>query len=98
MSILGNRVLRVEDTRLLTTGGTYVDDVPIEGCVHAVYVRSPIAHALIGGIDAGAARAMPGVLAVLTAADLGVADFPAEAGGPAPMARSALSRVRGNLA
>jgi carbon-monoxide dehydrogenase large subunit len=98
MSILGNRVLRVEDPRLLTTGGTYLDDVPIDGCVHAVYVRSPMAHAVLRGIDAAGARAMPGVLAVLTAADVGLDDFPAEAGGPPAMARPILPRDRVNFA
>jgi aerobic carbon-monoxide dehydrogenase large subunit len=98
MSILGNRVLRVEDPRLLTTGGTYLDDLQIDGCVHLVYVRSPIAHAVIRGIDTGAAQAMPGVLAVLTAADVGIADLPAEAGGPEAMARPVLPRDRVNFA
>ena len=98
MSILGNRVLRIEDPRLLTRGGTYLDDVPIEGCVQAVYARSPIAHARVRSIDTAAARAMPGVLAVLIAADLDLPDFPADAGGPPPMARPMLPRDRVNFA
>jgi carbon-monoxide dehydrogenase large subunit len=47
MSILGSRVLRVEDPRLLTDGGTYCADVRdgrLEGAVHATYVRSTVAH------------------------------------------------------
>src|SRR5215475_9665128 len=73
MSILGTRVLRTEDPRLLTVGGTYVDDLRIPELEHAArvtFVRSPLAHALITGIDASAARAAPGVLAVLTVADI----------------------------
>jgi aerobic carbon-monoxide dehydrogenase large subunit len=98
MSILGNRVLRVEDPRLLTAGGTYLDDLPLDGAAHAVYVRSPIAHAVIRGIDTAAARAMPGVVIVLTAADLDLDDMPPEAGGPAAMARPFLARERVNFA
>src|SRR5690242_6403223 len=98
MSILGNRVLRVEDPRLLTAGGTYLDDVPIDGALHAVYVRSPIAHARIRSIDVSAARAMPGVAAVLTAADLDLEDLAPEAGGPEAMARPVLPRDRVNYA
>jgi len=73
MSILGTRVVRTEDPRLLTAGGTYVDDLRVPELARAsrvTFVRSPIAHALITGIDVSAARAAPGVVAVLTAADL----------------------------
>jgi aerobic carbon-monoxide dehydrogenase large subunit len=73
MSILGTRVVRTEDPRLLTAGGTYVDDLQVPELTKAArvtFVRSPIAHALITGIDATAAREIPGVLAVLTATDL----------------------------
>src|SRR5580704_8937264 len=69
--VLGRRVLRVEDERLLTVGGTYVDDVRVPELTRAArvtFVRSPCAHALITGIDASAALAEPGVVAVLTAA------------------------------
>ncbi|MEZ0356999.1 xanthine dehydrogenase family protein molybdopterin-binding subunit [Mycobacterium sp. SA01] len=66
----GTRVPRVEDTRLLTGHGTYVDDVVRPGMLHACFVRSPFAHARINRIDTSAAVAMPGVHAVLTAADL----------------------------
>ena len=72
-SILGNRVRRTEDPELLTRGGTYVYDLGIEGVLHAVFVRSIMAHARITGIDRAEALAAPGVVAVLTAADLGVA-------------------------
>src|SRR5215510_5187744 len=77
MSILGTRVLRTEDPRFLTTGGVYTEDLTDErlaGACHVFFVRSPVAHARIGRIDASAALAMPGVLAVYTAQD--VADLP----------------------
>ena len=66
----GTRVPRVEDTRLLTGHGTYVDDIVRPGMLHACFVRSPFAHARINSIDISAALALPGVHAVLTAADL----------------------------
>ncbi|WP_319429857.1 xanthine dehydrogenase family protein molybdopterin-binding subunit [Mycobacterium sp. RTGN5] len=66
----GTRVARVEDTRLLTGHGTYVDDIVRPGMLHACFVRSPFAHARINSIDVSAALALPGVHAVLTAADL----------------------------
>jgi carbon-monoxide dehydrogenase large subunit len=66
----GTRAPRVEDTRLLTGHGTYVDDIVRPGMLHACFVRSPFAHARINSIDVSAALALPGVHAVLTAADL----------------------------
>jgi aerobic carbon-monoxide dehydrogenase large subunit len=66
---IGDSVLRKEDARLLTGRGCYSDDVNVSGQAHAVAVRSPHAHALIRAIDAAAALAVPGVLAVLTGAD-----------------------------
>jgi len=77
MSILGTRVLRIEDPRFLTSGGVYTEDIVDDrllGACHVFFVRSPIAHARIGGIDPSQAAAAPGVLAVFTAADL--ADLP----------------------
>ncbi|GAB2966489.1 xanthine dehydrogenase family protein molybdopterin-binding subunit [Amycolatopsis acidiphila] len=73
MSIVGTRVVRIEDQKLITKGGTYVEDVREEaltGAVHAMFVRSPIAHARITSIDTAEALAAPGVVAVYTAADL----------------------------
>ncbi|MFI5613041.1 xanthine dehydrogenase family protein molybdopterin-binding subunit [Amycolatopsis sp. NPDC051903] len=81
MSIVGTRVVRVEDEKLITSGGTYVDDLreaALTGALHAVFVRSPIAHARITGIDVEEAKQAPGVVAVFTAADLDLA--PHEAG------------------
>jgi carbon-monoxide dehydrogenase large subunit len=69
-SILGNRVKRVEDPRMLTVGGTYVEDIPFPGAAWLAYVRSPEAHARITGIDTSEAKASPGVLAIYTADDL----------------------------
>jgi len=73
MSILGTRVIRTEDPRLLTAGGVYVDDLrepELTGAARATFVRSTVAHALITGIDKSEALAQPGVIAVLTAADM----------------------------
>jgi len=61
---------RVEDARLLTGHGTYVDDIDLPGMLHACFVRSPVAHAEIRNIDTAAACAAPGVRAVFTAAEL----------------------------
>ncbi|WP_395309862.1 xanthine dehydrogenase family protein molybdopterin-binding subunit [Mycobacterium sp. AMU20-3851] len=66
----GTRVPRIEDSRLLTGSGTFVDDVQRPGMLHACFVRSPFAHATINGIDTAAALALPGVHAVFTAADI----------------------------
>ncbi|MBX7432030.1 xanthine dehydrogenase family protein molybdopterin-binding subunit [Mycobacterium sp. Y57] len=66
----GRRVERVEDGRLLTGHGTFVDDITRPGMLHACFVRSPYAHAAIRRFDASAALALPGVHAVFTAADL----------------------------
>ena len=65
---IGQPVRRREDLRLLTGRGRYSDDLNLPGQAYAVMLRSPHAHALIRAIDAAAARAAPGVLAVLTAA------------------------------
>ncbi|GAA1935389.1 xanthine dehydrogenase family protein molybdopterin-binding subunit [Kitasatospora viridis] len=73
MSPFGTRVRRLEDARLLTSGGLFVDDLRVPelaGAAHATFVRSPVAHAVVTGVDASRARAHPGVLAVYTAADL----------------------------
>ena len=68
--LVGARVPRVEDPRLLRGRGHFVDDLQPPGLRHAAFVRSPFAHARVDAIDATAARAMPGVDLVLTAADL----------------------------
>jgi carbon-monoxide dehydrogenase large subunit len=73
---VGRSLRRREDERLLRGRGEYVGDVTLPGQAHAVFVRSPFAHAAIGRIDTTAALAVPGVVAVLTAADV--------PGGPLP--------------
>ncbi len=84
-------VRRREDVRLLTGNGNYSADPHPDGMLHAVLVRSHHAHATIGDIDTTAARAIPGVIAVFTAADLtdvspipGGIGFPRPDGSPAP--------------
>ncbi len=69
-SVFGRRVGRIEDPALLRGKAHFVDDIDLPGLLHAAFVRSPHAHALINGIDAAAARSAPGVHAVLTASDL----------------------------
>src|SRR4051794_8439405 len=67
---IGQPARRVEDARLITGGGRYGDDYAPEGCLHAVLLRSPHAHARFRITDLEAARAMPGVHLVLTAEDV----------------------------
>jgi carbon-monoxide dehydrogenase large subunit len=73
MSILGNRVRRKEDPRLLTGGAAYVDNLELPGAAWLTYVRSTIAHARIVSVDVDEARRAPGVIGVFTAADLDLA-------------------------
>jgi carbon-monoxide dehydrogenase large subunit len=76
VSILGTRVLRTEDPKFLTTGGEYTEDLVddrLAGAAHVFFVRSPVAHARITGVDLDAVRAMPGVVAAYAAADLDLA-------------------------
>jgi aerobic carbon-monoxide dehydrogenase large subunit len=87
MSILGTRVIRTEDPRLLTAGGVYVDDLrepDLQGAARATFVRSVVAHARITGIDTSAALEQPGVVAVLTAADMNDIPPPPPAAEPDP--------------
>jgi aerobic carbon-monoxide dehydrogenase large subunit len=79
MSILGSRVLRVEDPRLLTAGGTYCADVRdrrLDGAVHATFVRSTVAHARLVSVDVDAARTLPGVVDVIAGGDVDLAPIP----------------------
>ncbi len=68
--LVGASVKRVEDPRFLTGRGRYVDDIKLPRLTHAAFLRSPHAHARITRLDTTAAKALPGVVAVLTAADL----------------------------
>src|SRR5579871_3367017 len=67
---IGDRVLRKEDKRFITGRGRYTDDINMNGVQHAAFVRSPHAHARIKSIDTAEAKAAPGVVGVLTGADL----------------------------
>ena len=69
-SLIGSRVARLEDPPLLRGQGRYVDDIPVSEVLHAAFVRSPHAHALITGVSTAVAAALPGVHAVLTLDDL----------------------------
>src|SRR5512136_802102 len=80
---VGQGVARFEDPRLIRGGGHFVDDIKLPGMAHGVVLRSPHAHAKIGSIDVTAAKAAPGVLAILTAADVkaaGYGDLPVPGG------------------
>ena len=70
---ISQHVLRREDVRLLTGGGTYSDDVSLPGEAHAAFLRAPFGHGAIRSLDTDAARAAPGVLAVYTGDDLAAA-------------------------
>src|SRR5690348_11732616 len=86
-SIIGDAPKRREDARFVTGRGNYLDDLQFERLVHLAVLRSPHAHARIARIDASGARAMPGVLAVLTAAE-------ASADGLQPMRPTAEANVQ----
>lgn len=68
--MIGHPVRRVEDRPLLTGRGQFVDDIRLPGTLHVAFVRSPIAHARIDGVDTRAARTVPGVATVVTGADV----------------------------
>jgi carbon-monoxide dehydrogenase large subunit len=72
-SFFGVPVRRTEDPRFLRGEGRYVENVEIPGALRAVFVRSIMAHARVNGVDVAAANAMPGVVAVYTAADVDLA-------------------------
>ena len=70
-ALIGSAVERLEDLRLLRGKGIFVDDLVLDGLLHAAILRSPVAHGRIRAIDAKAALALPGVRAVVTGADMG---------------------------
>jgi carbon-monoxide dehydrogenase large subunit len=88
----GASIKRSEDPRILTGRGRYVDDLKLPGMLHAAFVRSPLAHGRVLAVDATAARELPGVVLVLTGADLEAITIPGQdplfammgGGGPAP--------------
>ena len=80
---IGQGVPRFEDPRLVRGGGRYTDDIQLPGMAHAAVLRSPHGHARIVSIDVAAAKAAPGVLAVITGADwkaAGLGDLPSHSG------------------
>jgi aerobic carbon-monoxide dehydrogenase large subunit len=83
MSILGNRVLRKEDPKFLTVGGSYVGDLRLEGAASVTYVRSTMAHGTIVELDLEEARRAPGVIDVVGASDIEL--------GPVPLAMPLLN-------
>ncbi len=70
MRFVGESVSRVEDKRILTGRGRYIDDVRLPRMLHATFLRSPFAHARITSIDTAAAKELPGVFAIFTGADI----------------------------
>ncbi len=77
----GTSVRRSEDPRILAGRGRYIADLKLPGMLHAAFVRSPLAHGRVLAVDASAARALPGVVAVFTGADLAEMTIP----GPDPL-------------
>jgi carbon-monoxide dehydrogenase large subunit len=75
---VGQSVVRVEDGRILTGRGRYMDDIVLPGMLEGVFLRSDVGHARIASVDAEQARSMPGVVAVITAAELEGAVFPVQ--------------------
>jgi carbon-monoxide dehydrogenase large subunit len=88
--LVGTSVRRLEDKRLISGNGRYVDDIRLASMVHVGIVRSLHAHARILSIDTAEARAMPGVVDVITAADLGDADRPLPLFVPHPALNAAM--------
>ena len=83
---IGKPVSRVEDERLMRGAGRYIDDLdPFPGCKVAAIVRSPYAHAFIRNIDAEAALQVPGVVGVITGADVRREMRPFPVGVPEPV-------------
>src|SRR5919106_754507 len=78
MTYVGQPVKRIEDARLVTGEGSFVGDIKLPSMLHAAVLRSLHAHALLGSVDASAARDLPGVVAVLTGSDVAdvLADIP----------------------
>ena len=68
--LFGSSIKRREDPRMITGRGLYTDDVKLAGQTHAVFVRSPHAHARVKRVDVSAAKRVPGVVAAFTGKDL----------------------------
>src|SRR5919199_4500941 len=94
---VGQSLKRTEDPRLLTGTGHYIDDLePVPGLVHAAIVRSPHAHARVISVESSAARALPGVLGLLTGDDVRRLSrpFPLAVDAPLRYYAAAIDRVR----
>jgi carbon-monoxide dehydrogenase large subunit len=97
----GQAVRRLEDQALLSGAGRYTDDVQPAGLTHLIFVRSPYPHARIVSVDASSALEMPGVVGILSGADLdaaGVKPMPGTAGFKRPDGRPGVSPPRRALA
>src|SRR3954447_4376689 len=81
---VGQSIRRLEDPKFLLGKGGYIDDFRVRGMLHAALVRSPHAHARIVSIDTAAAKALPGVFAVVTGAEAAEITDPMPDFGPAP--------------
>jgi carbon-monoxide dehydrogenase large subunit len=93
-SFYGVPVLRSEDPRFLRGEGRYLENVQIPGALRAVFVRSIMAHATLGEVDTAVAREMPGVAAILTAADIELPPQPAAGNVSGDYPRPILARDR----
>ena len=94
-SIFGHSVKRTEDQGLITGAESYTGDLPIEGSLHVVFVRSPMAHGTLNSVDVEEARTKPGVVGVYVDGDLQIADRPGLPGVvPDAMSRPPLARGR----
>lgn len=93
---IGQSIKRVEDPRILSGKGGYIDDMTVPGMAHAAMVASPHAHARIVSIDTSKAKALPGVIGVYTGADLAtvVDPCPSFASPPVPQHAMAIDKVR----
>ncbi|MGD1883531.1 MAG: xanthine dehydrogenase family protein molybdopterin-binding subunit [Paracoccaceae bacterium] len=93
---IGQSIKRVEDPRILTGNGGYIDDFKVPGMAHAAMVSSPHAHARIVSIDTSRAKALPGVIGVYTGEDLAsvVDPCPSFASPPIPQTAIAVGKVR----
>jgi len=75
VSLIGTRVIRKEDPKMLTSGGSYMADISPVAALHVTFVRSTMAHATLSEVDISEAVGMPGVVAVHTAATLGLTEM-----------------------
>jgi len=93
---IGQSMKRVEDPRLLTGRGQYVDDIGVPNMTHAAVLRSPHAHARIRSIDTSKAKAVPGVVLVMTGAEAAqqTGPLPCFASPPVTQHCIAVDRVR----